>query len=75
VSYLAETYRKAAKAKKPDRQRLEAIKGHWRRAVALYDRINAPLPERYQKRLEDRLYERKPAEPNPAATGEEGKAS
>lgn len=56
VSRLAQDYRRAAKAKNPDAQNLRNHEGHWKRAVALYDRMNEPLPERYQRRLKDRFY-------------------
>lgn len=76
VSYLAKGYREAARARRPNSERLETLKGHWRRAVALYDRINEPLPERYQKRLNDRLYERKPPDEQTSAPNDrEGKRS
>ena len=56
VTYLAKAYRVAARAKAPDIKRIENLEGYWKRAVELYDRINGPLPERYQKRLSDRFY-------------------
>ncbi|API57992.1 hypothetical protein BSL82_00640 [Tardibacter chloracetimidivorans] len=55
VSYFANGYRDAKKAK-ADPDLLEALEGHWKRSVALYDRINDPLPDRYRKRLENRFY-------------------
>ena len=54
VSLLAKGYRGAAKTKKPDTDHLRRLKGHWKRAVELYDKINEPLPERYRKMLTDR---------------------
>ena len=56
VSFFAEGYRDAAKSLEPDPHLLTSLGGLWRRAVELYDRLNEPLPERYQKRLADRFY-------------------
>ena len=56
VTYLAKAYRVAARAKAPDIKRIANLESYWKRAVELYDRINGPLPERYQKRLSDRFY-------------------
>ena len=55
VSYFAKGYRAALRAKKPDTHLLDTLKGHWQRAVILYDRMNEPLPERYRKRLSNRF--------------------
>jgi hypothetical protein len=55
VSFFAKTYRKAKK-KGDNPDRLNSLADSWKRSVDLYDRINEPLPERYQKRLENRFY-------------------
>jgi hypothetical protein len=56
VSYFASGYRDAARNKKEYPKLLASLSGHWKRAVELYDRMNAPLPERYQKQLSDRFH-------------------
>lgn len=55
VSLFAKGYRDAQKARAhPDL--LNSLSAKWKRSVDLYDRINEPLPDRYRKRLENRLY-------------------
>lgn len=54
VSFAARQYRDADEADTEVRARRLVL---WQQAQALYDRINEPLPERYRKRLQDRLYE------------------
>lgn len=56
VSNFATGYRQARQRRVPDTKALSSLAGHWKRAVELYDRINGPLPERYQKRLTDRFH-------------------
>jgi len=55
VSFFAKAYRKERKGK-ADPDRLNSLAKSWKRSVDLYDKMNEPLPERYQKRLEDRFY-------------------
>jgi len=55
VSHWAERYREEHDAR-ADTDRLSSLTANWKRAVALYDRMNEPLPDRYRKRLEDRFY-------------------
>lgn len=57
VSHFADGYRRARKAgAHPDL--LSTLANNWKGAVELYDRINGPLPERYQRRLDDRFHPR-----------------
>jgi hypothetical protein len=56
VSMLADNYRKLARQKKPDLDRMRSAAGHWERSTAMYDGLNEPLPERYKRRLENRFY-------------------
>ena len=56
VSLFAGGYRRSAKMKKQPIDQMRSLAGHWERYTAMYDRINEPLPDRYQKRLEDRFY-------------------
>jgi len=54
VSYFANGYRDARKAEShPDL--LHRLEDHWKHTVALYDRINNPLPDRYRKPLANRF--------------------
>ena len=55
VSFFATAYRKAHKSG-DDADRLSSLARTWKLSVDLYDRMNEPLPKRYQKRLEDRSY-------------------
>ena len=56
VSRFAARYRSAARMKQPPVEHMQSLAGHWERYTAMYDRMNEPLPERYQKRLKDRFY-------------------
>lgn len=56
VSLFARGYRRASKMQKPPLDHMRSLAGQWERYTALYDRMNEPLPERYQKRLRDRFF-------------------
>ena len=56
ISLFAGGYRRAAKRKEPPLDHMRSLAGHWERYTALYDRMNEPLPERYQRRLKDRFW-------------------
>ncbi|MEQ9662737.1 MAG: DUF5681 domain-containing protein [Parasphingopyxis sp.] len=57
VSNHARGYREAREMKvSPDF--VEMLARYWERYVGFYDRVNNALPERYQKRLEDRFHPR-----------------
>ncbi|WP_423141794.1 DUF5681 domain-containing protein [Parablastomonas sp. CN1-191] len=55
VTLFAGEYRRAAKTKTPPFERMKSSADHWERYTAMYDRINEPLPGRYQRRLQDRF--------------------
>lgn len=55
VSKLANGYREVARMKKPPVDHMTRLAGHWEQYTAIYDRLNEPLPDRYQKRLDDRF--------------------
>ena len=59
VSHCAEKYRKTADTETRAR---EGWLDGWHAAHERYDKLNDVLPERYQKRLQDRSYLQQPGE-------------
>jgi len=57
ISRLARSYRDLEKSQS-NVDLADPLAANWQRAVALYDRLNDPLPERYRKRLQDRFHPR-----------------